>query len=66
MSLEGSIDFLVLLVSKLWPNNANQLGKSPLIPYAGEFLKYLEFLVITLEPETLESRSNAVKIRIIA
>ena len=48
MSLEGSIDFLVLLVSKLWPNNANQLGKSPLIPYAREFLKYLEFLVITL------------------
>jgi len=55
------MDFLAFLVPKLRPK-CHRLIREILTPTA--FLKYLEFLAITLDPEVLESRSRTLKTRI--
>jgi len=63
-SLEPYIDFLAILVAKLWPNLWKLIRE--VLKFLKKFLKYLKFFGITLELETLESRSSAPKTCIIA
>jgi len=64
MSLEGMMDFLAFLVPKLWPNFTKLIREIPHI--LAEIPEIFGFFGTTFEPETLESRSRALKIRIIA
>jgi len=64
MSLEGMMDFLAFLVPKLWPNFPKLIREIPHI--LAEIPEIFGFFGTTFEPETLASRSRALKIRIIA
>jgi len=61
-SLEGFIDFLMILVTKLWPKNTKEIPTNPL----GNMQKICFFFAVILAPGTLESRSRALKTHVLA